>query len=104
MAMRTRLELHAALVNFLGSENVYYRPPSSKKLKYPCIVYNLRPGESRYADNNTYVYHRSYDIQIIHKDVDNDFVEEFVYAFPKCRADRSFKENNLNHENFVLYL
>lgn len=100
---RTRLELHEALVEFLGSENVYFRPPESIKLKYPCIIYNPKSGDSQYADNKTYVFHRSYDIQIIHKEADTDLVERFAFTFSKARFDRSFKTDNLNHDNFVLY-
>lgn len=100
---RTRLELQAALEEFLGSENVYFRPPESKKLSYPCIVYDYRGGSHEYANNMTYRFNQSYDVQIIHKTADTDLIERFAYAFPKCRFDRSFQYNNLNHENFVIY-
>jgi len=100
---RTRVELHEAFAAFLGSENVYYRPPESKKLEYPCIVYMPHSGDSQYANNKTYIFHRSYDVQLIYKEADTDLPERFAYKFPKCRFDRSFKTDNLNHDNFVLY-
>ena len=99
----TRVELHQELVGFLGSNNVYFRPPESVKLKYPCIIYNVRSGDSQYADNISYIFHRSYDIQIIHKEADTDLIEKFVTAFPKSKFDRSFAVDNLVHENFILY-
>lgn len=100
---RTREELHEAFIKFLGNNNVYFRPPESSKMKYPCIVYDIRSGEAEYANNATYIFHLSYDVQIIHKDPDSHRIEDFLYAFPKARFDRSFKVNNLNHENFILY-
>ena len=99
----TRVELHEELVKFLGSNNVYFRPPESKKINYPCIIYDVRAGDSQFADNRTYIFHRIYDVQIIHKEADTDLIERFAYTFPKSKFDRSFKVNNLNHENFVLY-
>lgn len=99
----TRAELQTAFEEFLGSPNVYFRPPESKKMAYPCIVYDVRSGDSRYANNSTYIFHRSYDVQIIHKEADTDLIERFVFTFPKSKFDRSFKMDNLNHENFILY-
>lgn len=99
----TRTELQQAFEEFLGSENVYFRPPESKKLNYPCIIFSIRAGDSQYANNKAYIFHRMYDVQIIHKEADTDLIERFAYTFPKARFDRAFKIDNLNHENFVLY-
>ena len=46
-----RLQFHRILCEILGSEYVYFQPPESKKLHYPCIVYNRATGLSNYADN-----------------------------------------------------
>ena len=35
----SRLELHALLVELLGSTNVYYEPPETLKMSYPAIRY-----------------------------------------------------------------
>lgn len=99
----TRVELQEELEKFLGSKNVYFRPPESVKLKYPCIIYDVRAGDSQFADNKAYIFHRIYDVQIVHKEADTDLIERFAFTFPKCKFDRSFKTDNLNHENFVLY-
>lgn len=103
MFPRTKDELQEAFVEFLGSNNVYFRPPESAKIKYPCIIFNIRSGDSQYADNKSYIFQRAYDVQIIHKSADTDLIERFIETFPKTRFDRSFKTDNLNHENFVLY-
>ena len=37
--MMSRERLSAILHEVLGSDNVYYQPPESVKMKYPAIVY-----------------------------------------------------------------
>ena len=38
--MRSRLDLHEALCEALGSKNVYFSPRSNVKMSYPAIVYS----------------------------------------------------------------
>lgn len=98
-----RIELQNKLEEVLGSNKVYYRPPENKKLVYPCIVYNLRNGDTRYADNNSYTFTRCYDVQLIHKTADTEVIEALISSFPYIRLENSFNFDNLIHENFVLY-
>ena len=44
-----RLELDADLRALLGSTNVYFQPPETKKLKYPCFIYERVLGEHTYV-------------------------------------------------------
>ncbi len=53
--MSRRLELHAKLVDFLGSGHVYFQPPESVRLTYPCIIYNLDDFDVKRADNELYL-------------------------------------------------
>ena len=98
-----RIELQNKLEEILGSDKVYYRPPENKKLSYPCIVYHLRSAEVEYADNQTYKFLRSYDVQLIHKTADTDLIEKLMFSFPHIRFQNSFTFENLIHENFVLF-
>lgn len=97
-----RIELQNKLVEVLGSNRVYYRPPENIKLSYPCIVYNLRSGDAIYANNQTYKFTRSYDVQLIHKTADTDLIERLMFSFPHIRFENSFTFDNLIHENFVI--
>ena len=38
--MDRRLQLHEELCSVLGSRNVYFQPPETIKLTYPCIIYS----------------------------------------------------------------
>lgn len=98
-----RLELQAKLESILGSARVYYRPPENIKLSYPCIIYNLRTGDTLFANNNPYRFTRCYDLTYIRKDADSDLTDTIAKSFPYIRFDRSFTVENLYHDNFVLY-
>lgn len=100
---RTRLDLDEELRTALGSENVYYQPPESIKLKYPCIIYSRDLIDAKYADNKTYNTTNRYDVVIISKDPDFPLFDEFIHLFPMCRYDRSYTVDNLNHTAFSLY-
>ena len=39
--MRSQSSLHNILLN-LGITNVYFQPPATKKMEYPCILYKKK--------------------------------------------------------------
>ena len=100
--MPGRLELQTLLEELLGSENVYFQPPESLKMKYPAIVYGLKDIENTFADDGVYLSKRKYSVTIIDADPDSPIVRK-VAALPTVRFDRHFASNNLNHDVFVLY-
>ncbi|WP_300899399.1 hypothetical protein [Turicimonas muris] len=100
--MRSRLELQKLLEDILGSRNVYFQPPESIKIKYPCIIYERSDESVEYADNVKYRKHKLYSITIIDKDPDSEFpdkIEDIEY----CEFERSFANDNLNHFVYRLY-
>ena len=100
--MASRLELQTELETLLGSENVYYQPPSSIEMNYPAIVYSRHKIENKFANNNVYKQSHAYQIIVIDEDPDSEIVEK-VSKLPKCRFDRHYVSDNLNHDAFVLY-
>lgn len=101
--MASRLELQNKLIELLGSDHVYFQPPSSIRLVYPCIIYNLSNIQSRKADNFSYNLDNAYEVTYIDKDPDNDFKTRMMEEFPKCRFNRFFTYDNLNHYVYSLY-
>ena len=83
--------------------NVYFQPPETVKLSYPCIVYALSSIDHQYADNKTYIGKRRYEATLITKDPADDGVDKIVNTFELCKFDRFFTSNNLNHNVFVIY-
>lgn len=100
---RSRLDLHEELCALLGSTNVYFQPPESKKMKYPCIVYERSTGDTIFADNRPYRFTPRYSLTLIGKDPDSPLVRKIAEAFPMCRYNRHFEVDNLNHDTFELY-
>lgn len=102
MAMKPRTDLQTLMESMLGSREVYFQPPESIKIKYPCIIYELASMNSRKANNGKYKTEKCYTVTIISKDPDYvlpDKFQELAY----CNFDRSFKSDNLNHWVFRLY-
>ena len=101
--MSRRRELQQKLTDVLGGGKVYFQPPESVKLTYPCIVYSLSDIEPQYADDKTYRLHDKYQVTLITKDPDQDKVREFLLSLPSCRFDRRFVNDNLYHDVFDIY-
>ena len=101
--MSSRLDLHEELVELLGSRNVYFQPPESIKLNYPCIVYFISDISKRNADNRLYSSAIEYEVIVIDPDPDSEIPMKILTHFPMCRFDRSYISDNLNHSALTLY-
>lgn len=100
--MAGRLSLHEELKKILGSENVYFQPPESVKMRYPAIVYSLSDITNTFADDLPYANHIAYEIIVIDKNPDNDTIKK-IMKLPLCRFNRHYTSDNLNHDAFTLY-
>lgn len=100
--MSSRLDLHAILCEILGSRNVYFQPPSSVRMQYPAIVYSRKDIEKRSADDMTYRNLPSYEVILVDKNPDSQFVEK-ILDLPYCSYDRHYESDNLNHDVFTIY-
>lgn len=100
--MRSRLALHEELVNILGSRFVYFQPPESIKLKYPCIIYERRDISNTFADNDQYLQPRQYQVTIIDADPDSEIVDR-MSKFQMSKFVRHLVVDNLNHDIFNVY-
>lgn len=98
--MSRRLELSELLHEIC--ENVYYQPPPSVQLIYPCIIYERRTGDTIFADNVPYHFTYCYTVTCIDPDPDSE-IPERIAELPMCKMDRCYTAENLNHSTFVLY-
>lgn len=99
---KTRLDLQAVLEEVLGSRNVYYQPPASVRMKYPAIVYLRDDIDHLPADNLPYLRYHAYQVIVIDPNPDSVHVEN-VSKLPRCRFERHYTADNLNHDVFTLY-
>lgn len=100
--MGSRTDLHTILTSLLGSSNVYFQPPASIEMKYPCIVYERDYFKKEFADNISYSIGKRYNLTVIDKNPDST-IPDRVAALPKCAFDRHFVADNLNHDVFSIY-
>lgn len=101
--MNKRLQLHEKLCELIGNNNVYFQPPASVRLSYPCIIYNIGNGDAKHADDRVYNYVNSYDVIFIYKQPNVGIIEQVLEALPMCRVSRIYVADNLNHYAFNLY-
>lgn len=99
--MADRLELQTLLEEILETRNVYFQPPESFKINYPCIVYNKSDENYRHADDLKYYNRNVYDVTIIDKNPDSEIPKK-VSELPYCSFNRFFVSDNLNHTVYRL--
>lgn len=99
----TRLEFNSVLKGILGTNQVYFQSPESVKMKYPAIVYELNDIQNVYADDSTYLRHKSYSVTLMDKNPDSEFVEA-IADLPKCKFNRFFVSENINHWVFTIFI
>lgn len=99
--MKTWSELYDVLHEIV--ENVYFQPPESKKMTYPCIRFERTNALTRFADNNPYQTTKRYTITLITKTSDNDEYLDKLLRLPMCTYDRQFITEGLVHDVFTIY-
>ena len=83
-------------------EHVYFQPPETVKLDYPCIIYELSVLESGHANNYPYLRNKRYTMTAITRDP-LDELPHTLADLQYCRHDRSFTVDNLYHHVFTIY-
>jgi hypothetical protein len=97
-----RTELDRIFRDILGTENVYFQPPTGIKFHYPCIVYNLADQNDLHANNRVYRRLYRYTVTYITKNPDDTMRDE-LDDLPYCSFDRFFASDNLNHYVYTIY-
>ena len=96
----SRLGLQTLLESMVA--NVYFQPPESINLSYPCMVYKRSFIKTRFADNVPYSLRNEYTITVIDKDPDTT-IPDMLALQPLCSFDRHYTADNLNHYVFTIY-
>ena len=95
-------ELKPILVDILGSNNVYFQPPATVQMEYPCIVYHRDYAKTEFADDLPYGHAIRYAVMVIDKNPDSDIPDK-VAKLPTCVLDRFYTADNLNHNVYKLF-
>lgn len=99
-----RVGLQQKLEAILGSDAVYFQPPPSLRLEYPCIVYHKQSIDTEHADNKIYLKNDMYQLIAIDLDPDTTLPDDILDEFEMISADRFYTADNLYHYPFTLYL
>lgn len=100
--MKTRAEIQELLEDVLGSNNVYFQPPTNTSIKYPCIVYEFKRFNIQPADNKPYVVSGRWEIHHMYKNPKHDLKEKFVFGVPFCRFDRRIVTDGVYNDYYVI--
>lgn len=95
--MSRRVNFHEELKGIQGVKAVYFQPPPSIKLVYPCIIYKLSRIDIKRGDNSAYKRDKGYDVTVIDPDPDTDIPDLLIDKFPHIRFSRYIARENLNH-------
>ncbi len=100
---KTPSDLQAFLQDYVGSDvKVYFQPPASVRMKYPCVKYSYNRRDNLSADNVKYLRQNSYILTVIDYDPESELSEK-ISELPMCSWDRFFTADNLNHFVYTLY-
>lgn len=102
MAMR-REELDAMLRNTVGPVcSVYFQPPESIRISYPCLIYFLGGLYTKHADDKPYSQIPYWDMTYITRDPDDENILKLA-NLPQCAMGRPYTSENLYHYSYIIY-
>lgn len=101
--LANRQDLSEFLRSVLGEygKNVYFQPPESLKLNFPCIIYELGSYSPTKADNKAYHINESYSITLVTKLPDTNYGKQILNK-ETAKFDRYFVNDNLYHYVFTI--
>lgn len=107
MATRTeedkRLELQNIFETLLDSKNVYFQPPETLKMSYPCIRYNRSQNRTFKADDKLYNFRQGYTVILIEHDPDSDLAKRMLDIFDFIKIESYYRSDGLNHTKLLIY-
>lgn len=102
MASDRRLDLHALLVDIIGSKNVYFQRPPSTGMRYPCIFYKRDSKNEKFSNNMLYIGTQRYLVTVIDEDPDSEIPDK-ISQLRHCSFESHYVAENLNHDVYSLY-
>lgn len=99
--MGSRLNLQQKLEDLLGTRYVYFQPPPSMKMNFPCIVYERARLDPDFADNLPYKIDKVYYVTFIYTDPDSEIPLELA-KLPMCVHQRNYRQDNKYYDQFRL--
>ena len=102
--MDHRLELHEKLKQLLldagETPHVYFQPPESIKMQYPCFLYDIDDFPSILANDSKYLVFERYTVVYIDRKATSP-IPKTVSLMKGFGYDRHYVADNLHHHVFT---
>jgi len=95
-----RIDLSAKLHEIL--DHVYFQPPATITMSYPCIVYSLSGEKPIRADDKKYANTKRYTITVVDTNPDSQY-PDMVGELPFSSAERPYTADGLYHYPYTVY-
>lgn len=92
-----RQEFHNKLKEIYPNISIYFQPPASIKMSYPCIIYNLDNINMTRADNKIYTAQYRYALTYVSNKPDDTDYQKLFDTFEYVNLERYYRADNLNH-------
>lgn len=83
--------------------NVYFQPPETVRLEYPCIIFRLSKMENDRADNMPYTHWHKYTAIVIDRNPFSQIATRMIDEIRYCSSDRVYTADNLYHHVLTIY-
>lgn len=90
------------LEEVMESKNVYFQPPETLKISYPCIIYSIKRIDNTYANNDIYKQDYFYELILVDSNPDSEIFKKLC-KIPQCKFNNFYVSDNLNHYVFSFY-
>lgn len=81
--------------------HVYFQPPESMKMVYPCIVYHMPSIDTIYSNNLPYGHIVEFNVKYITRDPTSK-VPRKLLSLPQNRFDTYYTAENLHHYAYTI--
>lgn len=102
-----RIDLHNIFIDILGTKNktpsrVYFQPPASIHLEYPCIIYKRATRRDFFSNDKVYLNMNRYSVTVVDINPDST-IHDTVLDLKYCSQATTFAIDGLNHDVYTLY-
>ena len=99
---KARADVHQLLQELSGyGQRVYFNPPESLKMQYPCIVYSRVNLGALHADNFPYFRYDTYTVTHIYQKESESSLSDRLALESGFSFDRNYIADNLRHDVFT---
>lgn len=109
--MNNRIEFHEELskapglaeAKTLNGKAVYFQPPSSVRMIFPCIIYDWDRARDFKANNYNYIFRKGYRVTVVDPNPDSEIPDWIMRNFRYASMDRPYVADNLHHFPITIY-